>query len=422
MLKIIDYFINLQYFKTLHHFDSIKNFDNVIRKIILFHEDKIICLSEAILIYKISNKKLLCKIDIPYKRNKYYTNIKPFGKDTFIIFNWKEFKDNNIIFYKYIENKEENKYFCVQIAKILEKSINILINGNKMICIRKGLLKIYNFINDTHFELQSKIKIPKLMGRYSFHKGFLKNNKYLKIVEYKDKLIQLWSFDKYKFVYEDKITIDTGIIENKLLIDSFNKKDDIIFFGYKIFVYLYSYKDKKITYKIIINSNNIYKSQIQGIFFHRDEKVFVNDKHNIYYLDIKNRKSHKLIRNKNKFENIAIGFDKIKGIFFITNSSYEIKFFKSSIFRTILQDLKYYLFTLLFIFFLKYFGSDKKILLNKDMIPSIIVTIPVFLYYKKMNFYSTIEDIIKDGEFILIILSILSFIIINKIIKKFLKI
>ena len=97
-------------------------------------------------------------------------------------------------------------------------------------------------------------------------------------------------------------------------------------------------------------------------------------------------KSHKLIRNKNKFENIAIGFDNIKGIFFITNSSYEIKFFKSSIFRTILQDLKYYLFTLLFIFFLKYFGSDKKILLSKDMIPSIIVTIPVFLYYKKMIF------------------------------------
>jgi len=129
----------------------------------------------------------------------------------------------------------------------------------------------------------------------------------------------------------------------------------ILFFKYKIFVYLYSYKNKKITYKIIINSNNIDKSQIQRIFFHRDEKVFVNDKHNIYYLDIKNRKSHKLIRNKNKFENISIGFDKIKGIFFITNSSYEIKFFKSSIFRTILQDLKYYLFTLLFIFFLKIF-------------------------------------------------------------------
>ena len=421
MGKIIDCFINLQYLKTLHQYDSIKNFDNVIRRIILFHEDKIICLSEAILIYNISNKKLLCKIDIPYKRNKYYTNIKPFGKDTFIIFNWKEFKDNNIILYKYIENKEENKYSCIQITKVLEKSINILINEIKMFCIRKGILKIYNFINNTHFELQAKIKIPKLMGRYSFHKGFLKNNKYLNIVEYKDKLIQLWTFKKYKLVYKDKITIDTGIIENKLLIESFNK-DDIIFFAYKVFVYLYSYKNKQIINKIIINSNNIYKSQIQGIFFIRDEKMFVNDKNNIYYLDIKNRKSYKLIRNKNKFENVAIGFDKIKGIFFITNSSYEIKFFKSSIFRTILQDLKYYLFTSLFIFFLKLFGSDKKILLYKDMISSLIVTIPVFLYYKKMNFYSTIEDIIKEGEFILLVLSILSFIIINKLIKNAFKI
>jgi len=421
MGKILDSFINLQYLQTLHQYDSIKNFDNAIRRIILLHDDKIICLSEAILIYNISNKKLLCKIDIPFKKNKYYTNIKPFGKDTFIIFNWKEFKDNNIILYKYIENKEENKYFCIQITKILEKSINILINGNKMICIRKGILKIYNFINNAHFELQSKIKIPKLMGRYSFHKGFLKNNKYLKIAEYKDKLIQFWSFKKYKFVYEDKITIDIGIIENKLLIESLNK-DDIIAIAYKVVVYLYSDKNKTITNKIIINSNNIYKNQIQGIFFLRDEKMFVNDKNNIYYLDIKNRKSYKLIRNKNKFENIAIGFDKTKGILFITNSSYEIKFFKSSIFRTILQDLKYYLFTLLFIFFLKCFGSDKKIHLYKDMVSSIIVAIPVFFYYKTKNFYSTIEDIIEEGEFILIILSILSFIIINKLIKKLFKI
>ena len=87
-----------------------------------------------------------------------------------------------------------------------------------------------------------------------------------------------------------------------------------------------------------------------------------------------------------------------------------------------MQDLKYYLFTSLFIFFLKLFGSDKKILLYKDMLSSLIVTIPVFLYYKKMNFYSTIEDIIKEGEFILLVLSILSFIIINKLIKNAFKI
>ena len=58
------------------------------------------------------------------------------------------------------------------------------------------------------------------------------------------------------------------------------------------------------------------------------------------------------------------------------------------------------------------------------ILSSIIVTIPVFLYYKKMNFYSNIEDIIKSGRYIVVIIiiaiDIIMIVLFNKIFNKFL--
>ena len=87
-------------------------------------------------------------------------------------------------------------------------------------------------------------------------------------------------------------------------------------------------------------------------------------------------------------------------------------------------DLMYYFFTLLFISFLKKYFRKIKINFIYEILSSVITTIPVFLYYKKMNFYSNIEDIIKSGKYIvilfIIIIDITMIVFFNKIFNKFL--
>ena len=150
----------------------------------------------------------------------------------------------------------------------------------------------------------------------------------------------------------------------------------------------------------------------------------MNDTINIYYLDISNKNAHKLIRNRNKIGNVVMGYEQNQNFFYVTNFENEIKFFKSSKIKTIMLDLMYYFFTLLFISFLKNYFRKIKIDFIYEILSSIVVTIPVFLYYKKMNFYSNIEDIIKSGRYIVIIfivvIDIIMIVFFNKIFNKFL--
>ena len=133
------------------------------------------------------------------------------------------------------------------------------------------------------------------------------------------------------------------------------------------YIYLYSFLNKEIVYKIYINysklydinlmliDNNIFNNMIQGIFITKNEDIYFNDKINIYTLDLKRKKAYKLLRKAYNFNNSLIIFEKNEKIISIINSSNEIKLFKASIFITLAQDLKYFLYIFLFLFSLKYF-------------------------------------------------------------------
>ena len=423
----MNYFINKNYFRTLHEYDSMKISYQTVNKIILFQNDKIICLCNDIFIFNIFEKNLLCKNSINPHFNSQYTNIKLFGTDKFIIFNYNSFFDNKIRLFQFIEDKENKEYSFKQITRIFECAIDILIEGNKMLCLKRRNLNIYNFINNQQFELQTKIKIPKTLGKHSSNKALFLTKNNLIVIEYKSVFAQLWSYQKNKLFRNNKIEFEKSINGNKFIVKELHNTD-IILFGFNIYIYFYSFNNKKILYKIYItnmpNNNYFYDNHVRGIFISKNGDIFVNDSINIYYLDTKNKNAYKLIRNRNKFGNVIMGYEQNQNSFYVTNFENEIKFFKSSKIKTIMLDLMYYFFTLLFISFLKKYFRKIKINFIYEILSSVITTIPVFLYYKKMNFYSNIEDIIKSGKYIvilfIIIIDITMIVFFNKIFNKFL--
>ena len=423
----MNYFINKNYFRTLHEYDSIKISFQTVNKIILFQNDKLICLCDDILIFNIFEKNLLCKSSINPHFNPQNTNIKLFGTDKFIIFNYNSLFDNKIRLFQFIEDKENKQYSFRQITKIFEWAIDILFKGNKMICLKRGHLNIYNFINNERFELQTKIKIPKALDKHSSSKALFLTKNNLIIIEYKNIFVQLWSYQKNRLFRKNKIEFEKSINGNKLIVKNLDKTD-VILFGFNIYVYFYSFNNKKILYKIYISNmpNNyyFYDNHVRGIFISKNGDIFVHDRINIYYLDTKNKNSHKLIRNRNKFGNVVMGYEKNQNSFYVTNFENEIKVFKSSKSKTIMLDLIYYFCTLLFISFLKNYFRKIKIDFIYEVLSSIVTTIPVFLYYKRMNFYSNIEDIIKSGRYFviifIIIIDIIMIVVFNKIFYKFL--
>jgi len=423
----MNYFINKNYFRTLHEYDSMRISFQAVNKIILFQNDKLICLCDDILIFNIFEKNLLCNYSINHHSKPQYTNIKLFGTDKFIIFNYNSSFDNKIRLFQFIEDKENKEYSFKKITRIFETAIDILIKGTEMICLKRGNINIYNFINNEKFELQAKIKIPKTLGKHSSNKALFLTKNNLIIIEYKNIFIQFWSYQKNRLFKKNKIEFEKSINDSKLIAKEFDNTD-IILFGFNIYIYFYSFNNKKIFYKIYIsnipNNNYFYDNHVRGIFISKNGEIFVNDTINIYYLDISNKNAHKLIRNRNKIGNVVMGYEQNQNFFYVTNFENEIKFFKSSKIKTIMLDLMYYFFTLLFISFLKNYFRKIKIDFIYEILSSIVVTIPVFLYYKKMNFYSNIEDIIKSGRYIVIIfivvIDIIMIVFFNKIFNKFL--
>ena len=243
----MNYFINKNYFRTLHEYDSMKISYQTVNKIILFQNDKIICLCNDIFIFNIFEKNLLCKNSINPHFNSQYTNIKLFGTDKFIIFNYNSFFDNKIRLFQFIEDKENKEYSFKQITRIFECAIDILIEGNKMICLKRGNLNIYNFINNQQFELQTKIKIPKTLGKHSSNKALFLNKNNLIVIEYKNVFTQLWSYQKNKLFRNNKIEFEKSINGNKFIVKELHNTD-IILFGFNIYIYFYSFNNKKILY------------------------------------------------------------------------------------------------------------------------------------------------------------------------------
>jgi len=349
--------ISSYYFKILHEYNSIKISKEKIYKIILFQANKVICLSESVSIYNIQENELLYN----FKNNENYKNIELFDKDKFIIFN--SDKSFNMNLFKYIENI--NKCSCKLLSTFYEISDNILTKGNKIIFLKEEFIFFYELVNNQKIQLQMKITIPKLIIGLSYHKAIFLKNKLI-IIQYKNSIIQLMSSTNYKLIYEDAIKIDKLITKDKLVIGALNKKD-ILLLAINNYIYLYSFLNKEIVYKIYINysklydinlmliDNNIFNNMIQGIFITKNEDIYFNDKINIYTLDLKRKKAYKLLRKAYNFNNSLIIFEKNEKIISIINSSNEIKLFKASIFITLAQDLKYFLYIFLFLFSLKYF-------------------------------------------------------------------
>ena len=410
MHKIVDFFINRYYFNTLHEYDNYTIQDKTANQIKLFQTDKLICLNDNdIKIYNIFEKNFLCKIKLKEIKSIYedIRKIELFGNDKFIIYNSDEFDyiDKEFILFQFIHNKEKGIYYCKKLVKIEENANNILIIKNEIICIKKGFVNIYSFINtNKNVQLQTKITIPKLINEYSFHKGVIINEKNIKIIEYHDLLIEFWNLKKYKLEHEINIKIDNYVSGYKLI---FKKLDDnIIIFSFSNYIYFYSNNDKIILKKIKL-SNGFW--EILDIAITKNEEIFLNDRNNIYALDIINNKEFALTKYEHNFDNSLIILKKKNDTIFIVNSKNKIQFFHKSITKTITDDI--YLFLNIWIFFImiiKYLFSEisksdnKKISFLFAILSSwIIKKLSNYLYFKEKMEYITI--ILKLSTVIFII-------------------
>ena len=239
MIKIFDFFFNRYYFNTLHLYKSYQ-ISNSIIQLEKFQEDKIICLfNNNIKIYDILKLTLLYKIDIKYS-NENIRKIKLFRDNKFILFTSDESDDidGDLQLFEFIENKEKNEYSCNEITRIKEKSNNILIKRNNIICIKKGFVNIYSFINNKYLQLQTKIIIPKLINNYSFHKGVLVNSNCVKIIEYHYNIIEIWSLKHCKFINEKQIKLENYILGYILLVKMLKNKDRFYLQSQIVFIYI----------------------------------------------------------------------------------------------------------------------------------------------------------------------------------------
>ena len=416
IVNVIDFFVNRYYFKTLNEYNSFQVHDTLIKQIKFFQNDKIICISNDndVLIYNIIKKNLLFQM---FNKKGYQKKIKIYKNDKFILYDTDYYNTKNykIKLYKFIENKEENEYYCKELSTISEKANNLFIKRKNIICIKNGYINIYNIINDTFFQTQVKIVIPHLISNYSYFKGFIMKKKELKIVEYEKENIELWSFENYKLKYKNQINIlENNYMNSDLIIASLNNKDYILF-SISDFIYLYSYNNEYIIKKIRLSSiNKCYNEymNILGIYITKKDEIYLNNKIKIYLLNLECETVNPITRLNYHFNNSFVYKENKDNNIFIANSNDKIIFFKPSLYSTVIQDLKY--FWILFFFIYAYFY----ITINKVESISLVAKCSgvIFYFWKIFGLFSTIENWINDKRNnllkILIIIEII-FIIIN---------
>jgi hypothetical protein len=281
--------------------------------------------------------------------------IKTFGNDKFIVYNVEgnEYTEEDLRLFLFEDNR--NNYSCKELLKISEKANNILIEGTKLICIKKRIINIYILIKENIIQLQSKIVIPQIIDKYSFNKGFFMKKNKLKIIEYRNKYIELWSLNKYKLKHENHIIIDNFFLGNKIIVGILNNNDSILFFICN-YIYEYSFKNKAILQKI--KFDNYW--EIIGIYITDNDEIYVNDKNKIYTLDLKNKnKAHyTLTRFNYQFENSLVILEQdANNKLFIVNSYYEIQIFKGSVYITIMQDMRYFVISYLYFILERYYSK-----------------------------------------------------------------
>ena len=369
IIKTFNFFVNRYYLHTLHQYDLIP-FQVFVMNLKLFQEDKLICVTyDTIYIYRLTDKILLSNI-INVNHQKY---IEFYQNDKFFLFG--EYLSPGLLkLYHFTKNQETNLYSCINITNINEHPLNILFQKNKMFCICKGYLSIYNIFNDINFELQTKIRIPQNISDFSLNKGFLLNNNNLKIIEYYEKMVIL-DYNNYKFQKETEIN-------EKFYLDLYLIKlnNNILLFGSDLnrYIFLYSNQTKQIIFKI-------YCGRCEDIILTKNGEIYLINLFSICYLDIKNKIIYEISRNEEKEGKLKNPLIALPNNIFICNSEKGIKFFKYSSIKNIKQDFLYYLFTL-FLSSFRYLFI--KIDLLTFLVSNILSSLLLLWLYKKVGFYN----------------------------------
>ena len=423
-MRLLNIFINRFYLNFLYEFDSFANNGLIENQLKLFQHDKIICLfNDKIKIYSIFEKKILCQINIGSSLSSDNRNIQTFSNNKFILFNSDKLveNENKFIVYQFIENKEKKEYTCKEIFKIKETSNYILIKKNTIICFKNTLINIYNLVNQSEFQLQSKIYLPPELNLFSlahfcFHKGFLLNDKTILIFHCKENIMKLWTFKAYKFKYYDYIKLGENILYQSIIIEKLKDIDQILI-NINNYIYIYSYKRKKVLNKIKLPIN--YMDKILGIAILKNGDIYLNDRNYIYALDLENKKTFKLTK-KRQFDNSLIVIEKENTNIFILNSKNKIKYFHKSIYITISEDLNLILILWIdFILFLKIFSYNNEINNIKKRV-LLLLSIIILLIIKKVNINEKIELIIKSLKISnAIFICIYLFLVLNSFLQNF---
>ena len=102
--------------------------------------------------------------------------------------------------------------------------------------------------------------------------------------------------------------------------------------------------------------------EIIGIHITNNDEIYVNDRNKIYIVDINNKTYYNLTRFNYQIENelLILEEEDNNNKLFIVNSYYEIQIFKSSVYITIMQDMKYFLLGYLYIIFERYYSKILK--------------------------------------------------------------
>ena len=372
----------------MHKYDSIP-FQAQINNIKLFQKDKLICITyEHIFIYRITDKKLLYSLNLIHNTEIFpERKIEIYQNDKFFLFD-KDAISDLLRLYHFTKNEETNLYTCSNILNINEKPYNILFEKNKMFCVSRRLLSIYNIINDINFEIQIKIKIPQLIQEYSYYAGIIMNKNNLKICEYKEKMI-IWDYKNYKLEYESEINEKFFLIKLKKL----NKNTFFITNHCSHYIYLYSSKSKKVIFKIYGNF-----LRIHDIFITRKGEIYLNDSFYIAHLDLKNKIIYDISRSK---EPLGESLIVLPNNTFICSSEKEIKFLKFSKISNIKRDIKLYLFT--------YFRNSLGYIFTKtDLFSFLLINLFSSIFglwlFKKIRLYNNLN---KSRALFYIIISLL---------------
>ena len=124
--------------------------------------------------------------------------------------------------------------------------------------------------------------------------------------------MKLWTFKAYKFKYYDYIKLGENILYQSIIIEKLKDNDQILI-NINNYIYIYSYKGKKVLNKMKLLIN--YLEIVLGIAILKNGDIYINDRNYIYDLDLENKKTFNFIIFLNfkspKFQNLRYFWNSI---------------------------------------------------------------------------------------------------------------